>query len=116
MLRAVFTRGRRLCNGKASHEFTEAITDPELNAWFTAQGNEIGDHLCAYDYGLFYNWDGGNANQMWNSRFYMLQTEYDNNQPASRPLEFAKRLKIFAAGRIFFRSRCSSRASTGLAA
>jgi hypothetical protein len=67
MLRAVFTRGRRLCNGKASHEFTEAITDPELNAWFTAQGNEIGDHLCAYDYGLFYNWDGGNANQMWNS-------------------------------------------------
>ncbi|HWO30326.1 MAG TPA: hypothetical protein VNO32_16150 [Candidatus Acidoferrum sp.] len=65
----------------ASHEFTEAITDPELNSWFTAQGNEIGD-LCAYDYGLFYNWDAGNANQMWNGRFYMLQTEYDNNQLA----------------------------------
>jgi len=63
----------------ASHELTEAITDPELNAWFTAQGNEIGD-LCAYNYGLFYNWDGGNANQMWNGRFYMLQTEFDNNQ------------------------------------
>ena len=60
-------------------KFTEAITDPELNSWFTAQGNEIGD-LCAYDYGLFNNWDGGNANQMWNGRFYMLQTEYDNNQ------------------------------------
>jgi hypothetical protein len=25
----------------ASHEFTEAITDTELSAWFTAQGNEI---------------------------------------------------------------------------
>ena len=25
----------------ASREFAEAITDPELNAWFTAQGNEI---------------------------------------------------------------------------
>ncbi len=62
----------------ASHELTEAITDPELNAWYTAQGNEIGD-LCAYDYGLFYNWDGGNANQMWNGHFYMLQTEFDNN-------------------------------------
>jgi hypothetical protein len=63
----------------ASHELTEAITDPELNAWYTAAGSEIGD-LCAYDYGPFYNWDGGNANQMWNGHFYMLQTEYDNNQ------------------------------------
>ena len=63
----------------ASHELTEAITDPELNAWYTAQGNEIGD-LCAYDYGLNFNWDGGKANQMWNGRFYMLQTEFDNNQ------------------------------------
>jgi len=63
----------------ASHELTEAITDPELDAWYTAQGNEIGD-LCAYDYGLYYNWDGGKANQMWNGHFYMLQTEFDNNQ------------------------------------
>ena len=63
----------------ASHELTEAITDPELDAWYTAQGNEIGD-LCAYDYGTFYRWDGGNANQMWNGHFYMLQTEYNNNQ------------------------------------
>ncbi len=62
----------------ASHELTEAITDPELNAWYTSQGNEIGD-LCAYNYGTFYPWDSGNANQMWNGRFYMLQTEFDNN-------------------------------------
>jgi hypothetical protein len=62
----------------ATHEFTEAITDPELDAWFTSQGNEIGD-LCAYDYGLFYDWDGGLANEMWNGRFYMLQQEFDNN-------------------------------------
>jgi len=39
----------------ASHEFAEAITDPELNVWFTAQGNEIGD-LGAYDYRLSYKW------------------------------------------------------------
>jgi len=65
----------------ASHELTEAITDPELNAWYTSMGNEIGD-LCAYDYGALYSWDGGKANQMWNGRFYMLQTEFDNNQLA----------------------------------
>lgn len=62
----------------ASHELTEAITDPELDAWFTAVGNEIGD-LCAYNYGaLPYLWDAGKANQMWSGRFYMLQTEFNN--------------------------------------
>jgi hypothetical protein len=59
-----------------SHELTEAITDPLLNAWYTAQGNEIGD-LCAYDYGAL-GWDGGGANQMWNGNFYLVQREFDN--------------------------------------
>ena len=61
----------------ASHELTEAITDPLLNAWFTARGNEIGD-LCAYNYGRA-TWDGGKANQMWNGHFYLLQQEYNNH-------------------------------------
>ena len=61
----------------ASHELTEAITDPELNAWFTSSGSEIGD-LCAYNYGVN-TWDSAKANQMWNGRFYELQTEYDNH-------------------------------------
>jgi len=61
----------------ASHELTEAITDPELNAWYSAQGNEIGD-LCAYNYDLNY-WDSGNANQKWNGHFYELQDEYNNH-------------------------------------
>jgi hypothetical protein len=61
----------------ASHELTEAITDPLLNAWFTAQGNEIGD-LCAYNYGRA-TWDSGKANQMWNGHFYLLQQEYNNH-------------------------------------
>jgi hypothetical protein len=61
----------------ASHELTEAITDPLGNAWFTSQGNEIGD-LCAYRYGNV-NWDGGNANQMWNGRYYLLQTEFSDH-------------------------------------
>jgi len=60
-----------------SHELTESITDPLLNAWFTAGGAEIGD-LCAYNYGTN-TWDGGQANQMWNGHFYELQQEYDNH-------------------------------------
>jgi hypothetical protein len=61
----------------ASHELTEAITDPELNAWYTSSGYEIGD-LCAYNYGTN-TWDSAKANQMWNGRFYELQREYDNH-------------------------------------
>ena len=61
----------------ASHEVTEAITDPMLNAWYTAQGNEIAD-LCSYKYGVN-TWAAGKANQMWNGHFYELQLEYDNH-------------------------------------
>lgn len=60
----------------ASHEISEAMTDPLLNAWYTAQGNEIGD-LCAYNYGTNL-WDNGNANEMWYGRFWELQQEFDN--------------------------------------
>ncbi len=67
----------------ASHEITEAITDPLLNAWFTAGfGFEIGD-LCAYDYGTTNTWDSGKANQSWNGHFYLLQTEFDNHAYSS---------------------------------
>lgn len=63
----------------ASHEITEARTDPLLNAWFTATlGYEIGD-LCAYDYGTTNTWDSGNANESWNGHYYLLQTEFDNH-------------------------------------
>jgi hypothetical protein len=62
----------------ASHEITEANTDPELNAWWdTANGEEIGD-LCAWSFGTN-SWDSGLANQMWNGNFYDLQLEYDNH-------------------------------------
>jgi hypothetical protein len=60
-----------------THELTEAITDPELDAWFTSGGSEIGD-LCAYNYGSP-TWDGGLANESWNANFYLLQQEFDNH-------------------------------------
>jgi hypothetical protein len=71
-----------------SHELTEAITDPELNAWYSSTGDEIGD-LCAWNYGAN-TW--GSANQYWpisyNNIFFLgnrpitsfeLQQEYDNH-------------------------------------
>jgi len=61
----------------ASHELTEAITDPLLNAWYTNSGNEIGD-LCAYNYGTL-TWDSSAADEMWNGNFYLLQQEFDNH-------------------------------------
>jgi hypothetical protein len=60
-----------------SHEVTETVTDPLGNAWFSAQGNEIGD-LCAYNYGAN-TYDKGFANQSWNGHFYELQREFDNH-------------------------------------
>jgi hypothetical protein len=64
----------------ASHEITEAITDPLLNAWFTFLGNEIGD-LCNFTYGTN-SWTSlatNDANQNWNGHFYEVQMEWDNH-------------------------------------
>ena len=62
----------------ASHEVTEATTDPEGTAWWqTTTGEEIGD-LCAWIFGSA-DWDGGLANQQWNGHYYDLQLEYDNH-------------------------------------
>jgi len=61
----------------ASHEISEAITDPLLDAWYDSAGNENGDK-CAYQYGAN-TWNGGTANQMWNGAFFELQLEWNNH-------------------------------------
>jgi hypothetical protein len=69
-----------------SHELTEAITDPQLNAWYSSDGEEIGD-ICAWNYGTN-TWASGQANEYWplsftplssTSKFFELQQEYDNH-------------------------------------
>jgi hypothetical protein len=51
-----------------SHELTEAITDPDLNAWWNSYtGEEIGD-LCA----------GSDGNVSLNAHTYNIQREYSN--------------------------------------
>jgi hypothetical protein len=62
----------------ASHELSEAITDPLLNAWYSATGAEIGD-LCAWKGYDPNTWATNKANQSWNGHFYELQLEYDNH-------------------------------------
>lgn len=64
----------------AAHEMTEAITDPNGNAWFDARGEEIGDK-CAYIYAPN-TWDSGKANQMWGGHYFELQLMYDNHRSA----------------------------------
>ncbi len=72
-----------------SHELSETMTDPNLNAWFqdggTDGGYEIGDK-CAYIYGSSgYGSTGGlsnNGSGYWNvglaSNVYLMQLEFDN--------------------------------------
>ena len=50
-----------------THEFSEMVTDPQLNAWIDGQGNEIGD-VCG----------GMNGTITVNGRSWKVQTEWDN--------------------------------------
>jgi hypothetical protein len=61
-----------------SHEHMEAITDPQLNAWYDAAGYENGDK-CAWDFGTAIGGSGMTAyNETIGSGHYMLQREYSN--------------------------------------
>jgi hypothetical protein len=60
-----------------SHEHNEAITDPQLNAWYDAAGYEIGDK-CAWDFGSSSGSPGALYNQTINGHHYYLQREYSN--------------------------------------
>ncbi|MFL5626141.1 MAG: hypothetical protein ACJ788_11165 [Ktedonobacteraceae bacterium] len=59
-----------------SHEQIEAATDPLLNAWYDAQGAEIGDK-CAWTFG---DVDSGGSNIQRNDNSYIVQEEWDNKQ------------------------------------
>jgi hypothetical protein len=61
-----------------SHEHMEAITDPFLDAWFDANGNENGDR-CAWTFGTPVGGSGLTAyNQVINGGHYYLQQEWSN--------------------------------------
>jgi hypothetical protein len=62
----------------ASHEHNESVTDPLVNAWYDAQGNEDGDK-CAWNFGAAIGGSSGaQYNQVIGSGHYYLQQEWNN--------------------------------------
>lgn len=63
-----------------SHEQSEAISDPLLNAWYSADanGDEMAD-LCAWTFGAASGSLGAEYNQVINGHDYFLQQEYSND-------------------------------------
>jgi hypothetical protein len=70
--------------GGLSHEHNESITDPELNAWYDAKGNENGDKCRTFNESTEYGTplgtapDGSRYNQVVDGDLYWYQQEWSN--------------------------------------
>ena len=76
------TPGDAALLGGLSHEYNEALTDPELNAW-TGGGGEIGDECRTFEANEFgavlgFAPDGSPYNQVINGNLYDYQQEWSN--------------------------------------
>ncbi len=61
-----------------AHEFEEAVSDPDLNAWYDRRGYENADK-CAYKYGTTYTTgNGAVANMKLGSFDYLIQQNWLN--------------------------------------
>ena len=60
-----------------SHELEEAVTDPDLNAWYDRRGMENADK-CAWTFGTTYQANGAMANMRVGSRDYLIQRNWVN--------------------------------------
>jgi hypothetical protein len=67
-----------------SHEHSESVTDPELEAWFGPEGYEIGDKCRTFNEATEYGvpigkaGNGSKYNQVINHDFYYYQQEWSN--------------------------------------
>ena len=59
-----------------SYEHMEAVTDPQLNAWYDSNGSEIGDK-CAWNFGSI-KLDGATADVQWHNHYYIVQQAWSN--------------------------------------
>jgi Phosphate-induced protein 1 conserved region len=60
------------------HELVEAVSDPQLNAWYDTRGYENGDK-CAWTYGTTFTApNGGTANVLLGSRYFLIQRNWVN--------------------------------------
>jgi hypothetical protein len=63
-----------------THESEESITDPDLNAWFDASGNEDADK-CNFKFGPTQTAaNGAKFNQTFNGVHYLIQMEWENSR------------------------------------
>lgn len=61
-----------------SHELEEAVTDPDLNAWYDSRGAENADK-CAWTFGTtFTTGNGAQANMTLGGRNYLIQRNWVN--------------------------------------
>jgi hypothetical protein len=72
--------GNAGADGMASivaHELEEAVTDPDLNAWYDSRGQENADK-CAWTFGTQYTVNGAKANVKLGTRDYLIQRNWVN--------------------------------------
>lgn len=72
--------GNAGADGMASviaHELEEAVTDPDLNAWYDRRGYENADK-CAWTFGTTYTANGAKANMKLGTRDYLIQQNWVN--------------------------------------
>jgi hypothetical protein len=66
------------------HELDEAVTDPDLNAWYDNRGYENADK-CAWTYGTTYvAANGATANMKLGARDFLIQRNWVNAAPKGR--------------------------------
>src|SRR5437762_514692 len=61
-----------------SHELEEAVTDPDLTAWYDRRGAENADK-CAWTFGTTYPAGGGAANMSLGGMNYLIQRNWVNS-------------------------------------
>ena len=63
-----------------AHETEEAISDPDLNAWFDSSGNENADK-CAWKWGPVHGTLGHGAyNQTFGTHNWLIQMNWENSR------------------------------------
>ena len=64
-----------------AHEMEEAISDPDLNAWYDRSGAENADK-CAWTFGTTYTANGAMANMKLGTRDFLIQRNWNNSTNA----------------------------------
>lgn len=71
-----------------AHELEEAVTDPDLNAWYDSRGRENADK-CAWTFGTTYTTaNGAKANMNLGGRDYLIQQNWVNANGGSCALSY----------------------------